>query len=99
MTSILSGAFSTPSPADNIAGSPASANSEALSKPHGPLINDDAAITVIGITCMLLVLCTAAVAGRLLARRILKLRIEADDYLALVALVSSLPVSQGISTH
>ena len=36
---------------------------------------------------MLLTLCLAAVGGRLLARRIVKASLEADDYLAVGALV------------
>ncbi|KAL8978508.1 MAG: hypothetical protein Q9205_005922 [Flavoplaca limonia] len=40
----------------------------------------------IGITCMLLVLCTAAVVGRLVARRMTKAMFEADDYASLLAL-------------
>ncbi|KAL8847521.1 MAG: hypothetical protein Q9221_007449 [Calogaya cf. arnoldii] len=43
--------------------------------------------TFIGITCMLLVLCTAAVVGRLYARRMTKARLEADDYTSLLALL------------
>lgn len=42
---------------------------------------------LIGTTCMLLVLCTAAVVGRLFARRMAKVALEANDYFALVALV------------
>ena len=42
---------------------------------------------VIGNACMVLVLCSAAVAGRFTSRWMAKLRIEADDYLTLVALV------------
>ncbi|KAL8879759.1 MAG: hypothetical protein Q9198_002695 [Flavoplaca austrocitrina] len=41
----------------------------------------------IGITCMLLVLCTAAVVGRLVARRMTKAMFEADDYASLLALL------------
>ncbi|KAI4265666.1 MAG: hypothetical protein LQ337_008951, partial [Flavoplaca oasis] len=43
--------------------------------------------TFIGITCMLLVLCTAAVVGRLVARRMAKTRLEADDFVSLLALL------------
>lgn len=99
ITSILSRAPSEPSPPANIAESSAGATSKVSSYARGPLINDEAANTIIGITCMLLVLCIAAVVGRILARRNLKLRIEADDYLALVALVSSIPVFLECSTH
>ena len=42
---------------------------------------------LIGIVCMLLALCTAAVVGRLFARRRAKVALGADDYFALVALV------------
>lgn len=93
VTSVLSRASSTPSPSGNIAGFPAGAIPDVLSQARGPQMNDDAANTMIGFTCMLLVLCTATVVGRLLARRNLKLRLEADDYLALVALVSSISSS------
>lgn len=42
---------------------------------------------IIGISCMLLVICSAAVAGRLAARRMAKVALEADDFVALLALV------------
>lgn len=96
MTSVFSRASPTSSPLAYIAGfSAGEIPEEALSRAQQPMINDDAANTLIGITCMLLVLCTAAVVGRILARRSLKLRLEADDYLALLALVSSAPIFQG----
>ena len=44
---------------------------------------------LIGFTCMFLVLCLACVVGRLLARHKVRLSLEADDYLAVVALVSN----------
>lgn len=94
-TSVLSRASSIPSPSARIAGLPARATSEVSSHARGPSVNDDAGDTIIGITCMLLVLCIAAVVGRVLARRISKLRLETDDYLALVGLVSSIPISRG----
>ena len=43
---------------------------------------------LIGVTCMLLTLCLASVGGRLLARRMMRAGIEADDHLAVAALVS-----------
>ena len=43
---------------------------------------------LIGITCMFLTLCTAAVIGRVVARRMVKARLMVDDYLAFAALVS-----------
>jgi hypothetical protein len=61
-------------------------------------MNDDAANVLIGVTCMLLVLCIAAVGGRILARRMSKVRLGADDYLALVALVSD-RIRQGSSLY
>ena len=44
---------------------------------------------VIGFTCMFLVLCLACVIGRLLARHKVRVSLEADDYLAVVSLVSN----------
>ena len=49
--------------------------------------SDDQTSTVVGISCMVIVLCSAAVGGRFLARWIVKARIEADDYATLAALV------------
>ena len=48
-------------------------------KIHGPL--------VIGTTCLLLTLCLGAVGGRLAARRMQKVRLGDDDYLAILSLV------------
>lgn len=87
-TSGLSRASSKPSPLPTIAGIPANGTPEGLAPAHGPLMSDEDGDIVIGITCMLLVLCTMAVVARILARRISKLRLEADDYLALIGLVS-----------
>ena len=42
---------------------------------------------LIGFTCMFLVLCLACAVGRLLARHKARLSLEADDYIAIVALV------------
>lgn len=55
---------------------------------------DDQTSTVIGIACMVVVLCSAAVSGRFLARWMLKARIEVDDYATLAALV--IATSQGL---
>lgn len=52
-------------------------------------INKEQGRIVIGFTCMFLVLCLACVGGRLLARHKVRLSLEADDYLAVVALVSN----------
>ncbi|KAL8835785.1 MAG: hypothetical protein Q9170_003179 [Blastenia crenularia] len=49
--------------------------------------------TLIGITCMLLVLCTAGVIGRLVARRWAKATLQADDYASLLALFLFVVVS------
>ena len=46
---------------------------------------------VTGITTMLLLLCLAAVGGRLAARRITKTKMGYDDYAVVVALVSFVP--------
>ena len=51
-------------------------------------INYEQGRIVIGFSCMFLVLCLACVVGRLLARHKARVSLEADDYLALVALVS-----------
>ena len=52
-------------------------------------INKEQGRILIGLTCMFLVLCLACVVGRLLARHKVRLSLEADDYLAVVALVSN----------
>lgn len=95
-TSVLSQALSVASPSANIAPSTAGAVPGVPSRAHGSAINSDGANIMIGIACMLLVLCMAAVGGRLLARRRAKLRLEADDYLALVALVSDFQSVNGV---
>lgn len=56
------------------------------------LLDDHDVNILIGITSMLLVLCIIAVGGRLLARRISKVQLEADDYLVVIALVNSSPI-------
>ena len=43
---------------------------------------------LIGVPCMLLVLCALAVGGRLLARRMARVSLEADDWITVFALVS-----------
>ena len=45
---------------------------------------------LIGFTCMFLVLCVTCVVGRLLARHKVRVGLEADDHLAIVALVSNI---------
>ncbi|KAL9025841.1 MAG: hypothetical protein Q9196_005408 [Gyalolechia fulgens] len=40
---------------------------------------------LIGVSVLVLVLCTVAVAGRLVARRFVKVALEADDFVALLA--------------
>lgn len=50
-------------------------------------INEDRGPILIGVTCMLLVLCIAATSARFLARRITRAPLAADDYLVLAALV------------
>lgn len=54
------------------------------------LIGHETRAALIGITCMLLVLCIAAVAGRVAARRIARAALQADDYISALALVSQL---------
>ncbi len=58
--------------------------------PLADIINEEQGRTVIGVTCMFLVLCLACVGGRLLARQRTRVSLEADDYLAVVALVSNI---------
>lgn len=60
--------------------------------PEVGLLDDHEVNILIGITSMLLVLCTMAVGGRLLARRMSKVHLEADDYLVVIALVNSSPI-------
>ena len=50
-------------------------------------INESNGPRTIGVVCMFIVLCSAALAGRFYARRIRKASIEADDYLAVAATV------------
>ena len=52
-------------------------------------INDDKRPTVIGVTCVLLVLTFAAVGARLTARKITKVKLSFDDYCIFVAQVKS----------
>lgn len=56
------------------------------------LLDDHDVDILIGITSMLLVLCIIAVGGRLLSRRMSRVHLEADDYLVVIALVSSSPI-------
>lgn len=49
---------------------------------------------LIGVSAMLLVLCTLAVAGRLIARRFVKVALEADDFVAILAWVSTTAVAK-----
>ena len=50
-------------------------------------IDEDRSPVLIGVSCMLLVLCIAATSARFLARRITRAPLAADDYLVLTALV------------
>lgn len=50
-------------------------------------IDEDRSPILIGVTCMLLVLCIAAASARFLARRITRASLAVDDYLVLAALV------------
>ena len=52
-------------------------------------LNNEQRRILIGFTCMFLVLCVLCVVGRLLARHKVRVSLEADDYLAIVALVSN----------
>lgn len=53
-------------------------------------INREQGRILIGFTCMFLVLCVACVVGRLLARHKVRVSLEVDDHLAVVALVSNI---------
>lgn len=53
-------------------------------------INKEQGRVLIGFTCMFLVLCVACVVGRILARHKVRVSLEADDHLAVVALVSNI---------
>ena len=61
-------------------------------------INNEQGRILIGFTCMFLVLCVACVVGRLLARHKVRVSLEADDYLAIVALVSNI-VSRSLKNN
>ena len=52
-------------------------------------INESNGPRTIGVVCMFIVLCSAVLGGRFYARRIRKASIEADDYLAVAATVST----------
>lgn len=43
---------------------------------------------IVGVNCMMAVLCFAAIIGRASARRIRKVEFQADDYLAFIAFVT-----------
>lgn len=53
-------------------------------------IDEDRGPILIGVSCMLLVLCVGATSARFLARRITRAPLAADDYLVLAALVRHL---------
>lgn len=48
-------------------------------------INESDGARMVGIVCMLIVLCSAALAGRFYARRMRKAGIDTDDYLAVAS--------------
>ncbi|KAG6986471.1 hypothetical protein G7Y79_00082g100870 [Physcia stellaris] len=56
---------------------------------------------LIGVPCLFLALCNAAVIGRFCARHMARLRLEADDWMALVALVllTALSIEQFVLAH
>ncbi|KAL8933957.1 MAG: hypothetical protein Q9216_006136 [Gyalolechia sp. 2 TL-2023] len=56
---------------------------------------------LIGVSAMLFILCTLAVAGRLIARRFAKVSLEADDFVALLAwfLLTALTAEQIVMAH
>lgn len=65
-------------------------NSSGTMPPKGSshVLTDLQVHILIGMTSMLLVLCLAAVGGRLVARRISRIQLEADDWTCVMALVS-----------
>ena len=82
-SSVASGAASIRSPSLDL---------KPRTSPGVGLLDDHDVNILIGITSMLLVLCIMAVGGRLLARRMSKVHLEADDYLVVIALVNSSPI-------
>ncbi|KAL8949500.1 MAG: hypothetical protein Q9222_004398 [Ikaeria aurantiellina] len=60
---------------------------------HGPQYFVSTGGIFIGVTCMFLLLCTAAVIGRFIARRWAKVPLQADDYASLLALILFVAVS------
>lgn len=97
ITSVLSDPSSIRSPVADATEFPNSVVAGVSSPPQETQLDNNAADIMVGVTCMLLVLCIAAVLGRLLARRMAKLQLEADDYFAVGALVSPSSVFQSIS--
>ena len=88
-------------PAPTGIGGPSSRTIDAQGGPNGtqkgsgydlPIleINREQGRLFIGVTCMFLVLCVACVVGRLLARHKVRVSLEVDDHLAVVALVSNI---------
>ena len=77
--------------------SPAESSQDSSAQVPFALLDDDAVEILIGITSMLLALCTVAVGGRLLARRVSRVQLEADDYLVIIALVSLFPLAWSAS--
>ena len=69
----------------------------ATSAPRGqpPHTSDDQTSIVVGNACLVIVLCSVAVAGRFSARWMVKARIEADDHVSLTALVRGLARATG----
>lgn len=78
-------------------GPPSSGQTQAKSA-QSPGHFHDMAKVAIGVSCLLLVLCTAAVTGRLLARRMAKVSLEADDLVAIVALVGEHASADGLGS-
>ena len=52
-------------------------------------IDDDRGPMLVGVTCMFLVLTSAAIGARLAARKMIKLKLSFDDYCIFVAQVKS----------
>ena len=91
-TQPLNAPTGTGSPSPRITNTEGSLNgTQKISGSELPLaaIDKEQGRIVIGFTCMFLVLCLACVVGRLLARHKTRVSLEADDYLAVVALVSN----------
>lgn len=70
-----------------VAGPPTQGLTSSSPNYEGSRLEDHQAYNIIGVTCMLLVLCLLAAGGRLKARRMTRASMGVDDYFAITALV------------